>query len=216
MSIQYLAVLDHGHLDNGLFLTSFARAIASHQHRGLILHSDSAYTDRIIQTGVMREEAKVRAVKDLNHRLIALLADHGVSAIGINGYQREMISQSNDNIKVDKKKFDALPEQPVLIISTLIHSADSDQPMFSPIADVAAALKTRLNIDDMFLFTRSEEDDIIKKELPGSLSQIDEREQFIRNNVPEEFQDKLPDGRLITASEFGKYPNIENATRLRE
>ncbi len=214
MSIQYLAVLDHDHLDNGLFLTSFAKAIASHRHRGLILHSDSAYTERIMQTGVMREEAQIRAVKDLNHRLIALLADNGVSAIGINGYQREMISQSNQNIKVDYKKFNELPVQPALVVSTLIQSLDLGRPVFSSLSDVAAALKKGLDIDDMFLFTRSEEDDILKKDLPGSLSETDDTNEFIENNIPREFQSDLPDCRLITTSEFGNYPNIETATSL--
>jgi len=214
MSIHYIAVLDHAHLDNGLFLTSFAKAIASHRHRGLILHSDSAYTDRIIQTGVMREEAKIRAVKDLNHRLIALLADHGVSAIGINGYQREMIRQSNQKIEVDDKKFKDLPEQPVLVVSTLIHSVDSGQPLFSPLSDVAAALKKGLGIGDMFIFTRNEEDDILKKDLPSSISETDDSDEFIKANVPREFQSNRPDCRLITTSEFSNYPNIEVATSL--
>ena len=48
----------------------------------------SEYTDRLMQTGMMREDARKRAVMDLNRRLITLFADHGVSAIGLNGFQK--------------------------------------------------------------------------------------------------------------------------------
>ncbi len=214
MSIDYIAILDHDHLDNGLFLSSFAKAIAAHQHRGLILHSDSAYTDRIIQTGVMREEARFRAIKDLNHRLIALFADHGVSAIGLNGYQREMISISEQKIEVDVKKISELPDQPALLISSLIYSVKEQKPVSGSLAHVARALKKSLNIKDLFLFARNVDDEIIKKELPVSISEADNSAEFIKTSVPVEFQDELIEGMLTTAFEFQKYPEVKNATKL--
>lgn len=214
MSIDYIAVLDHDHLDNGLFLSSFAKAIAAHTHRGLILHSDSAYTDRIIQTGVMREKAQIRAIKDLNHRLIALFADHGVSAIGLNGYQRKMISISEQKIEVDVNKIKKLPDQPVLLISSLIYSAKEQKPVSGSLALVARALKRSLNIEDLFLFTRNVDDEIIKKELPVSISEADNSAEFIKMSVPVEFQDELIEGMLTTAFEFQKYPDVKNATKL--
>lgn len=214
MSIDYIAVIDHDHLDNGLFLSSFAKAIAAHKHRGLILHSDSAYTDRIIQTGVMREKARVRAIKDLNHRLIALFADHGVSAIGLNGYQREMISISEQKIEVDVNKIKKLPDQPVLLISSLIYSAKEQKPVSGSLALVARALKRSLNIEDLFLFTRNVDDEIIKKELPVSISEAENSAEFIKMSVPVEFQDELIEGMLTTALEFQKYPDVKNATKL--
>ena len=118
MNFAYIAVLDYDHLDNGLFLKTFANAIANHKERGLILHSDSQYTDRIIQTGVMREDARIRAIKDLNNRLIALFADEGISAIGLNGYQRELISMAGDDITIDVEQLNKLPDQPVLLLSS--------------------------------------------------------------------------------------------------
>ncbi|CAN5462368.1 hypothetical protein BH23BAC3_BH23BAC3_15620 [soil metagenome] len=214
MSIDYIAILDHDHLDNGLFLSSFAKAVAAHNHRGLILHSDSAYTDRIMQTGVMREDARLRAIKDLNHRLIALFADQGVSAIGLNGYQREMISVSEQKIEVDVKKIRKLPDQPVLLISSLIYSADTQKPVSGSLAHVARALKKSLNIEDLFLFTRNVDDEIIKKDLPVSISEADDAAEFIKTSIPVEFQDELIEGILTTASEFQKYPDIKNATKL--
>ena len=35
--------------------------------------------------------AIIRSIKDLNHRIVALLADNSVSGIGINGYQKNII-----------------------------------------------------------------------------------------------------------------------------
>ena len=85
--MDFLAILDYEHLDNGVFLTSFAKSLAQKEKRGLIIHGDSEHTERIIQTGVMRDEARIRAIKELNHRLVALFADEGVSTIALNGFQ---------------------------------------------------------------------------------------------------------------------------------
>lgn len=214
MNIDYIAVLDYEHMDNGLFLAAFARAVAGHKHRGLILHSDSAYTDRIMQTGIMREDARQRAIKDLNHRLIALLADHGVSAIGLNGYQREMISRTENGIDVDTQLFRKLPAQPTLLISSLIYSNVDHKPVSASLAEVAVALRQSLQIKDLFLFIRDEDDEIIKKDLPKSISDTHNSAAFIKTTVPVEFQDNLIEGKLTTALEFQKYPNIKNATKL--
>lgn len=214
MSIDYIAVLDHEHLDNGLFLTAFAKAVASHKHRGLILHSDSAYTDRIIQTGVMREDARLRAIKDLNHRLIALFADHGISAIGLNGYQQEMIVISDEAVQVDHEKIENLPKEPVLLLSSLVYSVREQKPVSGSLARIALAMKHSLQIDDLYLFTRSEEDQIIKKELPATLSGADDADKFIKTYIPHEFQELPLDAKLTTAAEFQNYPDIKNMTDL--
>lgn len=214
MSIDYIAALDHDHLDNGLFLKTFAAAIASHTHRGLIIHSDSQYTDRIMQTGVMRDDARKRAIKDLNNRLIALFADEGVSAIGLNGYQRELIAMINGNISVDVEQLEKLPDQPVLLLSSLIYSHDSQQPVSAPLADVTASLQDALNVEHTFLFARSDDAELIKKELPNSLADVPDKEDFVQNNVPEEFQDKTISAKLISANDFRNYPNLKNFTQL--
>lgn len=212
--MKYIAVLDREHLDNGIFLTAFAEAVSSHKERGLIVHSDSEYTERIIQTGVMREEAQQRAIKDLNHRLVALFADHGISAVGLNGYQKKMIVQSGNEIAIDEEQFSRLPSQPALLISTLIYSKDEDKPVAASIADVVQNLSQKLNIDDLFLFSRSEQDELIKQDLPDQIPAGTEGESFIKEKVPVEFQQNRLNAKLITAHEFGKYPNVENVTHL--
>jgi len=214
MSIDYIAILDYEHLDNGLFLKTFANAIAGHKERGLILHSDSQYTERIMQTGVMREDARVRAIKDLNNRLVALFADEGISAIGLNGYQRELLTLSDSGIDVDVKQLQKLPEQPVLLLSSLIYSEQGNGPVSAPLPGVAVSLQKALNIEHTFIFTRSDDSEIIKKELPESLKNLSDREQFIKEHVPEELQESPRPARLISANDFRNYPNFKNSTIL--
>jgi len=214
MNFDYIALLDHDHLDNGLFLTSFANAVTEHNQRGLILHSDSAYTDRIIQTGVMRHEARIRAIKDLNHRLIALLADQGVSAIGLNGYQREMISIDDSGVSVDLKKFNQIPSQPILVLSSLVYSRKEDQPMSIELPVLAEALKESFEIDTLYLFSKSDQDELIKNDLPPKLSTLDDPNRFIREQVPNEFHDNMVKGRLTTTSDFRNHPDVKNFTLL--
>lgn len=214
MSFSYIAVLDYEHLDNGMFLKSFANAISSHKQRGLIVHSDSTYTERIMQTGVMREDARIRAIKDLNNRLVALFADEGVSAIGLNGYQKELISVSDGTLYADSAQFHQFPEQPVLLISSLVYSALDNKPIAAPLPDIVELLQSTLQIDSTFLFSRNTENELIKKELPRSLEELSDPGSFIENMIPKEFQSISVAANLTTASDFRRFPNIENITRL--
>jgi hypothetical protein len=214
MSIDYIAILDYEHLDNGLFLKTFANAVAKHEQRGLILHSDSQYTDRIMQTGVMRDDARIRAIKDLNNRLIALFADEGVSAIGLNGYQRELLSMTENSITVDVEQLHKLPHQPVLLLSTLVYSTETQKPVSASLADVAVALQSALDVKQTFLFARSDDAEIIKKELPGSLDDVADKEAFFQENVPEEFRATTMTSKLISANDFRNYPDLKNYTLL--
>lgn len=214
MSISYIAVLDYEHMDNGLFLKTFANALSSHKKRGLIVHSDSMYTDRIMQTGVMREDAKVRAVKDLNNRLVALFADEGISAIGLNGYQRELISITNNEIHVDVDQLGRLPQQPALLISSLIYSVENKKPTSVSLSDFVKSLQNDLQVSDTFLFTRSDNSELIKKEMPKTLNDIEDRDTFIDENVPQEFRNLNVKAKLISANDFRNYPNLKNYTVL--
>ena len=47
--IDFLAVLNYEHLDNGLFLTSFAKSLKKREKRGLILHEVNAIKTAIKQ-----------------------------------------------------------------------------------------------------------------------------------------------------------------------
>lgn len=139
-----LALLDREHLDQSFFLKSLARELAEAQRAGLrvvLLHGDSPYTDRIMQGGVMREEASSRAARDLNHRLIALLADAGVSAIGLLGRQKNLVTTEGTGsgeagaerpgaqgptFRLDRQVWDALPPVPVVVLCGLLEEGLAD------------------------------------------------------------------------------------------
>lgn len=213
--MDYIAVLDYEHLDNGLFLSAFAKAVSNHKKRGIVIHGESKYTERLIQTGIMRDEATVRAIKDLNHRLVALFADEGVSTIGVNGYQRSLIKETDGFFEIDVEQFQKFPKHPTLLISSLIDSDESDQPKPISVATLAYELKKELNIDDVILFSTAEGGDIIKQELPTTLSRKSPSDpNFIEKHVPNDFHDIDYKVTLTTARDFTNYPLLKNATAI--
>lgn len=213
--MDFIAVLDYEHLDNGLFLSAFAKAVSNHKKRGIIIHGESKYTERLIQTGIMRDEATIRAIKDLNHRLVALFADEGVSTIGVNGYQRSLIKEKDGSLNIDVEQFRKFPEHPTLLISSLIESDEQDQPKPVSIASLAYILKKELDIDDVILFSTAEGGDIIKQDLPSKVSRKSPDESnFIEKHVPKDFHDIDYKIVLTTARDFASYPNLKNATTL--
>lgn len=209
--MEYIAILDYDHLDNGLFLTKFAHALAKHHKPGIILHGDSAYTERLMQTGMFREEAAIRATKDLNHRLIALLADNGVSAIGLNAYQRSLVSLKNKTLIVNEKRFSELHSSPLLIMSNLVQNTDikEDKGNITMISlpRMADALQNQLEIESIFVFSADEDEKTMQSVLSDKLEwknfNSGLRKQFLPGIFQEENDLKIT---LTTASNFGNYP----------
>jgi len=213
--MEYLAILDYEHMDNGLFLTSLAKSIARQKKKGLILHGDSAYTDRLIQTGMMREDAQIRAAKDLNRRLVALFADHGVSSIGLNGYQRSMISTNGNNIEIDKALIDSLPSSPLLVLSSIAQITTSEDYSSLPLADLGNSLQNEFNLDELIVFSMNNQNEIIKSDIPKEMRWDSIDTSFQENYLPEEFHDRKELSlRLLSPNEFGNYPEIRDSTLI--
>jgi len=214
--MDYIAVLDYKHLDNGVFLSAFAKSLASQkEYRGLIIHGDSEYTDRLIQTGMMREDAEIRAIKDLNHRLIALFADYGVSAIGLNAYQRSLVSLSENALSVDVKQLHNLPAEPHLLISNLVANNASDKPEPLPLDQFASALANKLSVSDLYVFSLEDSEEFINHSRPGQITvdQIDK--DFSEKYIPQEFKKFVHSFYLTTARDFGNYPQLKNSTEIK-
>lgn len=164
---------------------------------------------------MMREDAKIRAIKDLNHRLVALFADEGVATIGVNGYQRELIkSTENGELVVDIEQFHSFPVQPMLLVSSLIYSEKSGSAIAAPIEDVALALKQSFEIEHVIIFSISKSGDIIKENLPEKITDSDENRPFIEEKVPEEFRKINYQTYLTTAKDFSDFPKMKNLTCL--
>ncbi len=186
--MNFLVVLDFDHLDNGMFLTAFARSLAQKKESGIIIHSDSEYTDRLIQTGMMREDARLRAIKDLNHRLIALFADQGVSTIGVNGHQKSLIQWVDNEIRINQDQIRRFPSQPMLLISGLAEDLSGESPKPLPLPDLALSFQKSFDIEEVVVFSMDESSSIIKGNFPQSIIPSEKEESFLEKHVPESFR----------------------------
>lgn len=209
----YTAILDHEHLDNGLFLKSMAEAVSRQGDvRGIFLHGDSAYTDRIMQTGVLREEARLRSIRELNRRLVALMADSGIASIGINGFQKDVVTLNPDNnlLEVDTQFITNIPQQTCLILSNLISGKEG--PYAYPLPPMAEALKKTLNLDAVFAFRMDEKPGIIQESFPGG-SRWSELDGDIKNRCfPEEIRRHPISVYLTDTYHFRRLPELDKSS----
>lgn len=213
--MRYIAALDYAHLDNGMFLTALARSISQQgEVQPIVVHGDSEYTDRIMQTGVMRDEARIRSIKGLNHRLISLFADEGVSAVGINGYQRQLITRSGKELTIDTDFFKRLPQGPVLLVSTLVWDEQQQAPRPVPLARMVSFLRGALDAPSVYTFSRADKDEIIIDDKPDQLSWEGMQASFAGQHIPEEFQGFDEPLLLATARDFGGLPDQDRAIRI--
>lgn len=210
---KYIAVLDREHLENKLFLTSFARSLAKQGSRkGIIIHGDSEYTERLIQTGMMRKDARERAVKDLNRRLIGLFADHGVSTIGVHGYQKQLLEENEKGMSLNTEELNRLPETPVLLISSLICTENGTA--YCETNRLAAFLSSRLEEYEPVIFSGNEQDEIIKTGRINEMKWTELEEEFIESTIPNEFKGYNKQLSLMSANDFGSWPDAESRTRI--
>lgn len=200
--MDFLAVLDYEHLDNGVFLNSFAKSLSKKMKRGIIIHGDSEHTNRIIQTGVMRKDAQVRAIKELNHRLVALFADEGISTIALNGFQKSLLTVEGNTIQFDKKQIDKLPDEPMILLSNLALDMKSHDYRAVPLSDMATVLAKQFNINAVTVFSKDESSDILKQDFPETLKIKKTNDSFVKKHIPENLRDISVQIRLKTASTF--------------
>ncbi|MCH8524418.1 MAG: hypothetical protein LAT52_07695, partial [Balneolales bacterium] len=122
---------------------------------------DSDYTDRLIQTGMMREDAIIRSVQDLNHRLVSFFADYGIACIGINGFQRGTVKRTEDgDIKINTSYLKSLPEGTVIVLSSLIKDLNNEYEVI-PLPTLARAVQRQLEPGQTHLFSVDSADEII-------------------------------------------------------
>ncbi len=125
-----ITTLESEHLDHPMFMKQFATEMRTglHQQRLLVLHGDSSFTEETIQQGIPRQEAAVQTARQLNRRLVALLADEGVSALGITLMQRNFTtfdSTMNPPFRVNDSSWLRLPAIPVICCATIVANQES-------------------------------------------------------------------------------------------
>lgn len=211
MSKSFIAVLDHEHLENSIFLTSFAKSLAQlGDRKGIVIHGDSPYTDRLIQTGMMREDARLRAIKDLNKRLIGLFADQGIATIGIHGFQKGLITRKENGIEIDTKALNALHSTPNLLLSNLIE--ENGEAVHLPLPQFARSIKQNIDESEILLFSKNEKDEILISDSRSEFTWSDIPESFTKESIPDEFQNFNHSVKITTATDFANWPNLKKVT----
>jgi hypothetical protein len=167
-----------------------------------------------MQSGMMREDARKRAVMDLNHRLIALFADHGVSTIGLHGYQKELIQKKNGILSLNRKVFDELPETPNLLLSSLI--TENGESKYIPPVELAEFLANELDDHELVIFSQDHSSDIFTtSDDDQDMKWDDLQPDFIEKHLSEEQQKIQVSTILTTALAFSGWPNPKKASKIR-
>ncbi|MDR9388400.1 MAG: hypothetical protein RI513_05300 [Balneolaceae bacterium] len=130
-SFDAITTLEPAHLDHPMFMKQFATEMRTglQGKRLLVLHGDSSFTEETIQQGIPREEAANQTARQLNRRLVALLADEGVSALGITLAQRGFTTYDetmDPPFWVNESAWRRLPAIPVICCATLVAKPAQD------------------------------------------------------------------------------------------
>ena len=205
----YIAYIDYKNLDNSLFLKSLAEATSRQSSEitpRFFVHGDSEHTERLIQTGMMRVDAQYRAIRELNRRLVILFADYGVPAIGLNGYQRKLITfdPESGELTIDEKYLNSLPRQPLLIISNLIHVVGEQHPQVFPIQRYLDELIRLPDISSLYAFSSPDDSIIIdNKEVLGEKSSKTEKKDK-KKPLPNELVGTYLNIEVMTIQKFSQ------------
>lgn len=196
---MYVAAIDYENLDNPLFLKMFAEAVKQFGvHKAIIVHGDSAYTERLIQTGMMREDALVRSIQDLNHRLISFFADYGLACIGINGFQRGTIKrQLDESLKINATFLNQLPDGTIAVVSNLIEGADGKSKEVLSLPELVKALNRTLEIHSNYVFSTESADQLIINAQKSPSDYV-----FFDEITDSEYSEKIPAEFKSSAFEF--------------
>ncbi len=212
--MKYIAILDYQRLDNGMFMKSFSEAMGRQRGcSGIILHGDSEYTERLIQTGMLREDAVLRSTRDLNHRIVALLADSGVAGIGINGYQRKIVTTSGKNISLNREWLETRPAGTHIVLSNLVWDNVNEKVVPVPLSNLAHVLSLETNREVVIVFSQNDS---------ASSLFVDQRNPKSSAASPDEADIRLPDDiqkppancYFGTTDAFGNLPNMSEFTRI--
>jgi acetylglutamate kinase len=211
MPKSFIAVLDHQHLENSIFLTAFAKSLAKlGERKGIVVHGDSPYTDRLIQTGMMREDARLRAIKDLNKRLIGLFADHGVATIGIHGFQKNLVTKQGENVTLNNTIMEEFHAAPNLLISNLVD--EQGETTHLPLPKFTQSVAEHIDDVEILLFSKNEKDEILISDTNNRMKWKDLPESFCKETLPEEFEKFNYPVKLTTATDLGNWPNLKKVT----
>lgn len=195
--LNLIIVLDRYHLEQPLFMKLFGQKIRRVKSgRLLILHADSAYTQRLIDSGTEPEKAVVRSTKEISLKLVNLLAEYGHSAAALHGYHKQAIVLTESNqLVIDRSYFLQHPETVITICSNLVMLAHEQRTSPVPLASLAIELKKSLEFDGILCFAQSEV-------LSTSFKEKAPSEVDVLNWVPEELVSAHGHIKMTTIADF--------------
>jgi isopentenyl phosphate kinase len=202
-----IILLDSEHLDHNLFMKSFAQKLTSFKSKRIVLvHGDSSYSKQLVSNGMLETDAKERSIKEINLKLISILADNGIPAIGIHGYQRNTINWVNNAIKIHTDYLNSLPNQVVLILSNIVSDTENSNQHITISSAVIANNLTHVFDDSVCLcFALSEKADLSFK--VNKPTQTD-----LLNMLPEEVLRFGNSFLVTTIADFNK--ELENSVTI--
>lgn len=179
MQSLYIVYLNRQQLGDSLFLKSLAQRFAegtSGEPPCLLLHGSGEKVERTFESkglfperahGVLQVETEdqrrlvERAVREVNQELVATLTDEVVSAVGIQGVDRNLLSRSADGTVEAKNVgwLSALLKQRVVpVVSALVDSASGPAEEIRPeSAAVALARSLEASFDPTVCFLSDSE-----------------------------------------------------------
>lgn len=208
-----LIVLDDAHLGNTLFMKSFGHALKQLKQADIVLlHASERYTDNLIQTGLFRADASVRAAREINRKLVTWLADYGVSCSSVHGDQRGLIRRQNGVVRLDRTRLQDYATQAVRVFSTLIQGENGETTSIS-LAELTRFLEIQIPTDHVVIFSLSEADSVIQREGPTLLS-WSQPIDFLAD-IPDEFKSYIHPVILASSTNLSSVPTGRTLRHVR-
>lgn len=208
-----LIVLDDAHMGNTLFMKSFGHALKQLKQADVVLvHASDRYTDALIQTGLFRADASVRAAREINRKLVTWLADFGVSCSSVHGDQRGLIRRQNGELTLDRTRLHDYATQTVRVFSTLIEAENGESTPIS-LSEITRFLEIQIPADHVVIFSLSEADSVMKRDVQSYYSwkhPID----FIED-IPYEFKSYTHPLILASSASLHTVPTGRNLRHVR-
>jgi hypothetical protein len=211
-----LVLLDREHLDNGPFLKSLAGIIAQLRDvRILFIHSDSEYTDRIMQLGLQRKVAVLRSTRELNRRLVALFNDEGIPCVGLNGFQMNSIHRTSEQLTVNADYLHSILIHTHLILSNLISEGNKNENSPAEPVVIAKELIKSLKPEHFIVFSMNETAKLFSADnsIAGRPDQSGIME-VKKELIPNEMEDSDLEFLLTNLKQFARLPDTDGMVKV--
>lgn len=223
----HLLYLDRYHMGDPLFLQSLARGLARSQGRlapCLLFHGSDERAERLLEgeglfperrQGVLAvhsvEEAVLveRAIRTSNQKLVALLTDALVSAVGLHGTDRNLLRRSDDALETTGLEWvlDLGRKGVVPVVSSLLQDHASGQVREVALVEAVEAVATSIGRAEatIVFFTTTNLPGVMDGQTPRPLVTLDDLDGM----------EVLPDAEAVgRLSSAGFNVLLTNTTRL--